>query len=144
MSELSFEQIALDRLKIGVSRHIPRYILDNGELGFWVEGMSDTVVSHFRSEVLAHTFSTETAEKQVRFQVPASWWQAFKATYALTWWLSWLVDRRPVRYRTEAKTAHFRVATQAIFPDATVRYPKELGNPVVIRRVQAEGWSAWT
>lgn len=135
LSEPSFERVALERVKIGVSERIPRYVLDNLELGIWEDHAMDTLVTHFRSEVLAKTLGTAEKSEAVYFEAPASWWQMFKATYALSWWLSWLVDRWPVRYETHTKWATVTFATQAAFPDATVRFPKELGNPIIVNRV---------
>lgn len=57
------------------------------------------LVYALRAKVLADQLppERETAEKTFRFPVPASPWQQFKGLHAETWWLRWLVRRRPVR-----------------------------------------------
>lgn len=78
-------------------------------------------------------------ETPMRF--PASPWQFFKQRHQTSWWLGWLVRRRPVRTRLHSVTrsvtfeAEVTFERYATYPEATVYYPPDrLGKPVLVER----------
>lgn len=134
--EPSFEQVTLERMRIGAKTRVGQYVLENMTLETWTDHATRDLVLGLRSEVLAQRLDTRTVDQRVEWDAPASWWQMFKATYALSWWLSWLVSRRPVRYTTHHKFTTIKFGVEAIYPDATVRLPEDtFGRPFVVNRV---------
>lgn len=137
IGELSTEQVLLERVRVGARVSASNYVLANlRDVNAWQEHLADAVVHEFSSEVLAQRLDTRTVDQRVEWEVPASWWQMFKATYALSWWLAWLVDRRPVRYEVKHKFVSIKYGVDAIYPDARIRLPEEtFGRPFVVNRL---------
>lgn len=61
------------------------------------------LVFRLKASILSDDLPPETAEERtfVRYEVPASTWQAFKKRHAQSWYLKALVARRPVRYEPD-------------------------------------------
>lgn len=62
-----------------------------------VDMLKDEMLLNLSTQVWAEHLPPEHFEAKQTFTItaPASWWQHFKETYAGTWWLGWLVRRRP-------------------------------------------------
>lgn len=141
------EQIHLERLRVGAKAALPRYVAESAEATSYLDHQLDSLVYALRSEVLGHKQAedtvTDTATLSVTasVEVPTSTWQMFKRTHQGSWWLGWMVRRRPVRVstvsKTETKTATLTATWKgyAKFPDAAVRYPDSLGSPVMVSYV---------
>lgn len=136
LSETSAEQIILERLRVGASHRVSNYILQNMEVRQWVDNLSDSIAYQFRSDVLARTLGTDRATVPVCFEHPASTWQMFKHSHRDGRWLGWMARRWPVRMTEVAKYATFETKERVAFPDATIRFPKELGNPIYFQTVE--------
>lgn len=65
---------------------------------------------------------------------PASPWQFFKERHRESWWLSWLVRRRPVEYQQTVETGQIQVQRYLGYPDAHIPSSK-LGRSIPIERV---------
>lgn len=87
------------------------------------------------------------ARAAVQCEVPATWWDHLKDTHADTWWLRWLVRRRPVATRTlraerverdtRRVTLSVDVGGMVLYPESALPVrPEEYGRPV--RRVHVD------
>lgn len=85
------------------------------------------------ADVLAHRLPPEQVVDTTRvvFKSPASWWQMFKRDHTRSWWLAWLVRRRPVVDTTTLRVITTTVDVQRFrtFPEADLPYPPHLGRP---------------
>lgn len=91
------------------------------------------LVHQLTARVLADQLPPEqaTTTKVFTFEIPATWWQAFKADHADSWWLAWLVSRRPVRTRVYRREGRLDIELRRYWswPKAKV-LPSEWGSPV--------------
>lgn len=85
------------------------------------------------TRVLAEHLASDTYEKSLYFSYPATTWQMFKNTHAESWWLGWLVRRRPVKMHEVEKTAVVHVDRYLKYPAAEDVKPfsPRLGPPVI-------------
>lgn len=123
--------IVLERLKVGKTRFIPQetYVQI-------VEGW-DPMRQEVRGmilEVEAYVLADKCVEDQQvyrpLFWFPSSPWQHFKHKHRESWWLGWLVRRRPVRQTAWGKSMEVDFTRYATYPKATYPVPPEFGKPV--------------
>ena len=133
MREITTEQFTLEWLKVGLQTRIPQTVMDTIEVRAWRDDMLDDMVFALRAKVLADQLPPEkiTRRRDVSWEVPASPWQHFKQHHANSWWLRWLVTRRPARLDTHRKMVEFTVDLRRYrtYPEARVS-PAWLGRPV--------------
>jgi hypothetical protein len=77
--------------------------------------LNEMVVAKVRGFVLGRTLERQ----QVSF--PSDWWQSFKAR----WFPRWAKRRWPVQFET------IIIEAKALYPEANIAVPKELGKVVV-------------
>jgi len=80
--------------------------------------------------VLTDHVADDTFTAVTRAEWPASTWQMFKHRHVASWWLGWLVRRRPVRMQVEVQHVEVEVSRYLGYPEADLRLP-ELGRPVI-------------
>ena len=73
---------------------------------------------------------TITVPKTVTIQVPATWWDDFKLTYAHKWWMP-LRTLKTVKFRTLKIETSVTIVVdpQYMFPHADPPYPRDFGKP---------------
>lgn len=106
---------------------------------------SDSIVLALRAELLAERLPPRsyTDSASTKFLYPASPWQYFKRVHAKSWWLGWLVNRRPVRNITVTRslTLSLDCSDWVAYPHQTLVDPR-LGKPVRIAEYRpAFTWS---
>lgn len=76
---------------------------------------------------------TKTVHCLSAWEVPTSTWQYFKQRHAESWWLGWLVRRRPVVLDHELQERDHEVTFEryATYPESILELP-ELGRPVIV------------
>lgn len=131
----SMETVALDRMRIGLNNYVSR----NAVIDFRED--VDTYLGEYfraelRSEVLARRLDTRVYSESAHFDEPASTWQMFKRTHASSWWLRWLVERRPVRTVRHTQQVIVRATDRAIYPDARIQLSDQLGRPFLITQME--------
>lgn len=102
---------------VGVSRHMIEVREDAASL------IRDHLTAALSGYVLADHLADDTYQAAVPVEYPATTWQMFKHTHAGSWWLSWLVSRRPVRMRVERPVLTVKVGRYLTYPEATLRVP---------------------
>lgn len=60
---------------------------------------------------------------------PQTTWQMFKHTHRDSWWLKWLVMRKPVVYAVDKQNVTVEVDHNYIYPEANLPYRQSLGRP---------------
>lgn len=113
-----------------------------------LETYEDRVLGSLVYQLTARVQSQQLAEATVResttvcFEHPTSTWQMFKSRHASSWWLGWLVRRRPVWNATETKTVAL-VATWtgwATFPDSSLAIADDRLGKVVYQLESGHRW----
>lgn len=74
--------------------------------------------------VLAEKLAQDHYTKARLFPFPSSPWQFFKERHKHSWWLGWLVDRRPVHYVQHSMEVTVNVDRYLAYPQATILDPK--------------------
>lgn len=125
------------------NRHEETFRLGNVTLSVY-EDPADLVASkrlQFEAHVLSHRIAEATQSTTVTMGLdfPASPWQFFKQRHADSWWLGWLVRRRPVRTQRQTKSKRVTLTIDRFheFPEAKVVVPPEsFGRPYVCDMVR--------
>ena len=124
-----FETVLLDRVRVGVRTHIDMgFVRDNTSVDAAADHLTGQMVFELRSCVLAEKLPPEEITRSE--EVPASWWQHFKADHGRRLWLRWLVRRRPVRTETLSLTVFLR--RYWAYPEARSLPVDRFGGPVRI------------
>lgn len=129
------DRVMLERLQVAACMELSPSVAASVSLDTTTDMLTGNLIARICAYVQAQRLVTDTAteSREVVVETPATTWQMFKATHASSWWLGWLVHRRPVRL-----TAHRREVTltatwvgYATFPDSTIVLDdKRLGSPV--------------
>jgi hypothetical protein len=103
----------------------------------------NTILVRMQARMLAQKALTRAVDVWVPFRYPSSPWQHYKRNHEASWWLGWLVRRRPVQEKTVQKVAHVEVDQAAVYPqqgliDATLR--DRLGSPLIIETIRQNWW----
>jgi hypothetical protein len=97
----------------------------------------DFVRQELIQRITAYVLSDHLAADEFTAYTTATWpattWQMFKSCHAGSWWLGWLVRRRPVRLHTERQQVAVQVDRYLNYPEANLALPS-LGTPVVFER----------
>lgn len=92
-----------------------------------------------RVELEAYVLTEHLAEDKYvehgSYSVAKTWWDLFKLTYQYTWWLSWLVNKFPVKFEHHKIDIGVEVERFATYPEADLPIPN-LGRPVPYERVR--------
>jgi hypothetical protein len=89
--------------------------------------------------VLTEQLAADT--QRVTFEVPASWWQHWRATRRRRWrWQQRRLLKHPIQYATVDRTV--TVTRSRMYPEADVARPP-LGGPVYFDEVSFGGPGRW-
>lgn len=86
--------------------------------------------------VLAEKLAEDTYHNSILVKTPTSSWQMFKEEHQASWWLRWLVLRRPIQSKTERHTLTVKVERYASYPEANIDVSQRLGRPVPYELIQ--------
>lgn len=89
----------------------------------------------FETDILTEHLASDFYYGSADFKYPATTWQMYKMTHADSWWLGWLVRRRPVRWQEQYQTVKIKVDRYLKYPEATIEF-KQLGHPIPYETVQ--------
>lgn len=134
---LHTEQKKLEQLRVGTSFVINVRELDALEPGNRRAAM-DYELGRKRVElesyVLGEKLAEDTYTDKKSYSTPKTWWDMFKVTYAMTWWLGWLVRRWPAKFEYHWFSVGVTVERFANYPEADIPLPS-LGRPVPYERI---------
>lgn len=91
-------------------------------------GMTHQLVASVLAEKLPPERVAE--QKTFTFSVPASPWQQFKSSHAESWWLRWLVRRRPAAMVTHGFVGELTVDLDRYWAYPEARVARGMGTPV--------------
>lgn len=137
----SAKEFVFDWQKLGVVQAVSRDFLDDMAMPPGVAGVSaaasdsydfvfDRLFVRLKAYVLTHQLAEHSVSRQRTVSWPASPWQHWKHRHAGSWWLRWLVERRPVRLQYETVDFQEAWTELAAYPWQTYLPPfPELGRP---------------
>lgn len=96
--------------------------------------MSGQLMYRMEAMILSDTLARDTYTGTSVSRWPATTWQMFKHTNEGTWWLGWLVRRRPVRMANDTHTVEVNVERCVLYPEANM-VPESFGRPVIYEQV---------
>lgn len=92
-------------------------------------------VHRLEAYVLQEHLADDIYVDSTKYTTPATWWDHFKETFQTSWWLGWLVKRRPAKYDHHVVHCGVQVERYASYPEADVAVP-QLGRPVPFENVR--------
>lgn len=95
----------------------------------------DELMHRLEAFVLTEQLVNDTYTASKVTWEPASAWQMFKRDHAESWWLGWLVSRRPVKQLAKTWTVEIEFDRKAGYPQASIALP-EFGKPVIYEQVK--------
>lgn len=132
-------QYAFDWQKFGAVQAVTREFLDEIGIPPGVARVSvttvedpfrDLVFARLKAYVLTHQLAEHGVTRSRTVEWPATPWQHFKKRHAESWWLRWLVARRPVRMQHEVVDFQEAWTELAAYPWQTHLPPfPKLGRP---------------
>lgn len=138
------ESFTLERLRVGLEQHVGAHALESMRLEVVEDLLRNSFIYRLKTDILAEKLPPEKVERSKTFTLdfPASSWQHFKQEHSESWWLRWLVQRRPIRYQALEQTATLTVDLERYrtFPQCNYVFPKNLG-PYVQVAIPRETWS---
>lgn len=108
------QTVTLEKVRVGIEVALSHTLLMDPSVDLDVL-LNEAIVAKVRGFVLGRTLERQ----QVSF--PSDWWQSFKAR----WFPRWAKRRWPVKFDTVMLEA------KALYPEANIAVPKELGKVVV-------------
>ena len=119
----------LERMKVGAS------IRQSMRVDVSEDVLRGELEHRLSAYVLADHLASDTFTAYTSSEWPDSTWQMFKSRHAGSWWLGWLVRRRPTRLHTERQSVAVEVKRYLAYPEANLDLP-ELGRPVIFEQVR--------
>jgi hypothetical protein len=120
---------ALEQRKVGTTIAVTR----QASLRVDPDDLLDQLRVRLESYVMAEKLVGDTKDVSGSIPFPTSPWQFFKQRHSGSWWLRWLVTRRPVRVERHRWEASVTFERYANYPESTLRVP-ELGRPVIFEQ----------
>ena len=120
----------LDYLRVADRQTIrPKYLTD-----VHLDREADALIARIEAYILADKIVEETFTGQETVRFPVSPWQFFKQRHEESWWLGWLVRRRPVREASHRVVVPIRVTRYLTYPEAAISDAR-MGRPVIYEQV---------
>ena len=143
----SFKTLLLERRTHALSMELGSFTRDSMELQQReAHYQADRMLCRLTADVLTEKLPPETINESriAVWNFPRSSWQHFKLEHSESWWLGWLVRRRPVQYAVHDKQVTLTVDLERYrtFPQANIAYPPELGPYVNVAYLE-KSWSEW-
>jgi len=127
--------VILERLRIGAQSALSPSMAHSADFDAIVDPFTGALVARITAAVHAQRIAdgTVTVAKEIVHDWPATTWQMFKGRHADSWWLAWLVRRRPVVKTCQRREVELTATWvgHAMFPDSTIVIDdNRLGAPI--------------
>lgn len=136
-TKLYTEKKVLEPMRVGSSFAIETKLMDEltpgdrqAAMDFELKRQRVRLETHILSEKLAE----ETYTDKKSYSTPKTWWDMFKMTYAMTWWLGWLVRKWPAEFDYHWFEVGVNVERFVQYPESDLPVPS-LGRPIPYERV---------
>lgn len=137
MSDSEFTQRILRIVRVGASQVIPEHVARTASFSVQ-EHMGRDMILGLSAEVLRDHIVDEV--QTVTLEVPASWWQHFKADHRDRFGFRWFVKRFPILLETWNKEVRFDRYYN--YPDARISLPEDnFGKFIVYETSTQTDWN---
>lgn len=112
-----------------------------GELNYFADRLSVDVVASVLGQRVDHQMVT--GSRTVSIEVPVSWWDHWKLDHAESRWFGWIARRYQPALRSEIRVMRYEVDIERLrtFPQATVAFPREMGQFVNVLEERSVRWT---
>ena len=131
---IQYSERVLEKLHVGQVRYFPESVFLNARWDLVYRDIK-TMRVEMNSYVLADHLADDSYSRTEVFKAPTSPWQFFKQRHAESWWLRWLVQRRPVVTDRHEVTVTVDVARYLGYPQAP-SMSQTWGPPVIMEHVR--------
>lgn len=128
---ITIERKVLEAARLAVTIRTPLEL--SVSPAFDPHGFGEELAWRLSSCVARDQLAPERYSEFLTTRRPASTWQMFKHSNRGTWWLGWLVRRRPVVEVLEHHTLTVEVDRAIYYPDLIV---KEAGRPLIVESLR--------
>jgi hypothetical protein len=129
MLKKSSSQIMLEKLRVGIQELVPEATLrESLSIATYMDVILRSMVVSLRGYVLAEEVAKTEKDVYFEFEIPANWWEHFKATMP-----HWFLGKPRLKRVTARKQVRFRKL--AAYPKANIDIP-ELGDPIIRYRIE--------
>lgn len=139
-AEPSFETVLLERLRVGVQQAVSGELAHSVEVEAYADHITNSMIYQLTAHVLAERLPTETDRQAIplSYDVPATWWQHWKADHPRA---AKRLRLKPVRMETHTRTVHTAVDISRYwtYPEAK-RLHTDFGGPYRAMVVQPFRW----
>lgn len=139
---IALRETVLERVRVTGQAAIGASVAHGMNVEMWANPLADHLVFAVRTHVLAERLPPvrETATETVAVEVPATWWQAFKAEHGRRWWLRRHVRRHPVRHRTIERVVTLTVDLRRwqTYPRASFIADPRFGDAVPVHTIDLD------
>lgn len=122
-------------LKVGVTNAVSAELAASLKFETLRDEVCDQIIYRLTAQVLADQLPPERVERSssATFDVPASWWQAWKAEHPGLW-RGWLRRRWPALTAEHTRTMTLSVDLRRyrVYPEQTAVLPQYFGRPVLV------------
>ena len=132
--------VTLERLRLASHAEVPAAIAHSMEISQFKDVIFDRLVYKLSAEVLAEKLPPAEVTERTSVSFPSSSWQLFKEEHAESWWLGWLVRRRPVRRKAHPVALTVGFDRYRTFPECNYVFPKDLGGYVNVAIQRPGHW----
>lgn len=126
------ERRVFDKVRVGYT--FRESLEFNSELRVDPETFQKELYHSVEGFVLEEKLAKEVYRDTAYNQIPTSSWQMFKDEHQDSWWLGWLVRRRPVLCREQRFDLEVRIDRRNRYPEANVT-TTPLGRPYIFDTV---------
>ena len=122
------ERVKLSPLKVGMTLQASaKYETVPSNL------VADELMYRLTAYVLSEKLALETYTATKVYSRPASTWQMFKQAHENSWWLRWLIQRRPIKMLREPHVVTVDLERNFTYPESNL--VPQLGRPVIYERL---------
>lgn len=113
------------------------YLAESATVDVWKDELNHTVTRLMAEVMTEHIVDLQEVSVSASVEFPHSPWQFFKQNHASSWWLGWLVRRRPVVLdtKTNTNTAMVEFHRTTKFPHSS-NIPSTLGQPYIFETAE--------
>jgi hypothetical protein len=129
---ISVDQVTLDWIKVAATNRVSAEFAET----LTADVIRDEVWRHLVYQLTAQVLTERLPSGDVResktfnIDVPASPWQQYKRDHAASWWLRWLVRRRPPVQRRHSLTGELAVDVTRYWAYPEARVERQMGRSV--------------
>ena len=135
LSQPAVSKVLLNMQRICSEIRVSMACIERAELTEHVDDQLKAMVYRLSTYVATDKFAEDSYSTTL--EVPATWWDHFKHTYADRWWLRRYVKKHPVK--TSRHRATVKVERMHSYPDCRINMP-DMGRPFILEMASRPDW----